>query len=172
MPSLSFNNGAFSSVSSTEYFRPYSVFYATNTSQGQGATWRYPTLKIMQGTQPSDFTGMTSTSDLSSDVLVTLTSSNFSAPTLSQVTSGELYRLRFFNTSPATATQTGTATWFWFYSDGTTDSTGTAPRMQCMGTVGTTGSGADMEFSSVNIVSGSQYQVITFYFDIPLVYSW
>ena len=73
MPSLSFNNKCFTRYTQNGVYEPYSVFYATNTSQNQGATWRYHTLKIMQGTQPSDFAGMTSTSDLSSDVLVTFT---------------------------------------------------------------------------------------------------
>lgn len=64
--------------------------------------------------------------------------------------------------SPRTATATGTATWFvmYNYSSGGLYSNIT-------GTIGTIGSGADLEMASTSIVSGQQYRVNSFVLTLP-----
>lgn len=64
--------------------------------------------------------------------------------------------------SPRTATATGTATWFVMYNG-----SGGVLYSNITGTIGTIGSGADLEMSSTSIVSGQQYRVNSFVLTLP-----
>ena len=122
--------------------------------------YNYPSLRIMKGTVPTDFTGLTSSSSRASDVLIQydkITGELVNSSTANPITINTVYK---------TPIASGTATWFWLYS-------GDELKQQMVGTVGTVSSGADMEISSVNIVSGTAYRVINSNFlTIPSVWTY
>lgn len=131
------------------------------TSGGRGLTNQNASytssLRIMKGTKPTDFSGMTNgATSYASDVLIDFkndgTSTN-DALTPSTATNN-VFTL---NTEIRTAAATGTATWFWWvmYSSATT----TTILNQVMGTVGLIGSGADIEIPNVNILAGNPYRI-------------
>jgi hypothetical protein len=78
------------------------------------------------------------------------------------------------STQYAAAVLAGTATWFWLVTAPGSTSSATfyadfngAILYQVTGTVGITGSGADMEVPNVNIVLNEQYRVLNFRLQIP-----
>lgn len=125
---------------------------------------------IMKGTKPT--APIASMAAYLSDVLITFDSTYWTSGSgsddfgLSQ--GGNPYTLA---TIFKAAAQAGTATWFILLtselSAGNTYATATQPLQQIIGTVGTTGSGADMTLSDVNIVSGTQYRIYNFRLAIP-----
>lgn len=126
-------------------------------------------LIIYKGT-PENFATFTDRATRSSDVLITfsLPAAAGSYTDLGQINAGAANAARSFKVGIALANQaasaTGTATWFLMVRAGTTSLT---DKGAFMGTVGTTGSGADMEIPSTSIVSGSNYQSNGFYFNFP-----
>jgi len=151
----------------------YRVFFPVNTdgvttasatASGllQGAlTTNYPmtTFHLMKGAIPTDFS-ISSYTTRSADVLCTwqnvyngMDVSNSASTTYNPVVLTSVYRA---------ATQSGTATWFWWLSRAgiSANTPGTTIYHQIYGTVGTTGSGADLELPSVTIVSGNNYRFI------------
>ena len=113
---------------------------------------------IMQGAVPTDFTGLTSTSSRSSDILVSLD------PAVTQATT-TTDAVCTLSTAYATATRSGTATWFWWYVF-----SGTNITRQIVGTVGT--SGTDLVIGSDSITIGHQYRIIDFDFKVPTDYTY
>jgi hypothetical protein len=75
------------------------------------------------------------------------------------------------STQYAIASAAGTASWFWWVvplSLGTGQrDTAATPIHQIIGTVGTTGSGADLEMVSTTIVSGEQYRIMNLRLQFP-----
>ena len=113
---------------------------------------------IMKGTVPSTFVGMEYLASRSADILVGFTvqqafnSSSF------------VNNVYTMNTSLRQASGTGTATWFWIVQG---DRSFDALTQQVIGTVGTLGSGADLEIQTTSIVTGSPYRVSNLVFVMP-----
>jgi hypothetical protein len=71
------------------------------------------------------------------------------------------------------AIATGTATWFsWCWYNATPPSTGGSLQNRIIGTVGATGSGADLEMPTTSIVSGQQFRVYNLRITIPSSYTY
>lgn len=76
-------------------------------------------------------------------------------------------------TSFLAAIATGTVTWFsWTYYTATPPSTGGTLYQRIIGTVGTVGSGADLEIPSTSIVTGNPYRVYNFRLTLPSTYTY
>lgn len=76
-------------------------------------------------------------------------------------------------TTYKTAIATGTATWFalaWY--NATPPATNGTLIQRIIGTVGTIGSGEDLELVNTNIVTGSQYRVYNFRIALPSSYTY
>lgn len=136
-----------------------------NSNPAIGAPGSAGLILIMKGTIPTNFTGLTSWGVRSSDVLV-----QYSRLSSQINVSFPGNNTALFSTPYNTASANGTATWFWLLS--TQGSGGSTEPIwnQIIGTVGTLGSGADMQISSTNIVSGQSYRVITAQLTFPV--SW
>ncbi len=129
-----------------------STFPLLNSSYGSASFVRR--LTIMKGTIPSNFSGFANSSSYASDVLITYTNAEITTVSTSNPTTT-------FTISKG-ASLSGTATWFWAASiyNG-------ALFNQFIGTVGVTGSGADLEINDVNVVSGNGYRVLNLKIQIP-----
>lgn len=76
-------------------------------------------------------------------------------------------------TSYKAAIATGTATWFsWCWYSATPPSTSGTIYSRIIGTVGATGSGADLEMPTTSIVTGQQYRVYNLRITIPSSYTY
>lgn len=128
---------------------------AWNNNYGYGSK-----VYIMKGSVPSDFTGLT-LSGRTSDILITYETANGNLDSSSYV--NNVFTL---NTSLVQASDTGTATWFWIYNTGVVNAV-IAPVQQIIGTVGTIGSGADLEIQTTSIVTGSPYRISNLVFVMP-----
>ena len=129
---------------------------------GPGASSAYGMMFILKGSVPTNFGGLTSWGVRSSDVLLQFTKA-----------AGEIF-LNFpgnntvnFNTIYKNASASGTATWFWIMTTRGSGSSGETIFQQMIGTVGTQGSGADMEISSTTVTSGQPYRVIQSTITLP-----
>jgi hypothetical protein len=129
--------------------------------QTYGAPQAYITL--MKGTAPTDFSTLTSFAARSADVLATFAVSNadFSPSQIGVNPS-------IISTVYSNATASGTATWFWWtvrpsYSFDNPNSI----VHQLIGTVGVTGSGADLEMGSTSIVIGNPYRILNIRISFP-----
>lgn len=117
---------------------------------------------IMKGAVPADFSTLTSFSARSGDVLASWAAGYWTAGEYTiTYPAGAPIRI---STSYKAATATGTATWVWW---NVTDLYTPAPLQQIIGTVGTIGSGADLEVGNVNFVAGSFYRVVDFKIQFP-----
>lgn len=121
-------------------------------------------LIIYKGTMPADFSAFTDRSSRSSDVLITFTSysgaTNFVDAGI--VSNAQRYLICRYLTNQ-TASASGTASWFLACRAGTTSLT---DKGALMGTIGITGSGADLEIPSTSIVNGTNYQSAGFYINL------
>lgn len=117
-------------------------------------------LQIMQGVVPTNFTGLV-VSSRSSDTLL-----SFWRGANEILVNFPGNNTAIFSTIYKNASASGTATWFWLRQVGN-GGAGDPIQQQMIGTVGTNGSGADMEISSTNIVSGSPYRVISSQITLP-----
>jgi hypothetical protein len=108
----------------------------------------------MKGTVPTDFSTLTSLSSRSADTLVT-----FSGPNNDFSVSQSNVNPAVISTVYANATATGTVTWFWFVTKLWWSQTAVLIH-QVIGTVGLTGSGADLEMGATSIVTGQPYRVL------------
>lgn len=113
----------------------------------------YSYLTINKGTVPTDFSGLTATTSRSADVLATyqIHSSNAFISN-SQFTPNPVV----INSLLSTASASGTASWFRIYSYFYNVTT---PMHQVVGTIGASGSGADLEMGDINIVTGRNYRI-------------
>jgi hypothetical protein len=119
------------------------------------------TIKMMKGTVPTDFSGLTSASSRSSDVLWSDTIAGNEGILLNGVWT--------LSTAYQFATQSGTAAWFWLSNWG---GDGNATGSQIVGTIGATGSGANLTLDSTTILSGAWYRVYNLKFTIPTTYTY
>ena len=117
----------------------------------------YGVLKLMQGTVPTNFSGLTTTSSRSADTLVTWSAQNNAAATSSYPLS--------ITTAYASASQSGVATWFWWYVPN-----GSSLVLQLVGTVGT--AGTDLVIADTTIISGANYRIGNLRFGIPQDYTY
>lgn len=151
------------------YYYNMSFINVSHTSPLQ-----YSKLRIMKGTVPTDFSTLTNVNtSRSTDILIDYSyfhnGSNISSVnTTNPVTLSSIL---------VAASASGTATWFWYV--GTSSSTGAGnappantPNQQFIGTVGLTGSGADLEIDNVNIVSGSSYKFTNLKIQLPTSWTW
>jgi type II secretory pathway pseudopilin PulG len=116
------------------------------------------TIKMMKGTVPTDFSGLTNASSRSADVLWSDTISSGEG-----ILANGVWTL---STAYQFATQSGTATWYWLSNWGGNGGS------QIVGTIGTTGSGADLTLDSTTILSGAWYRVYNLKFTIPTTYTY
>jgi hypothetical protein len=128
---------------------------AYNNNYGYGSK-----VYIMKGSVPSNFTGLT-LGNRTSDILITYETANGNFDSC-----GYANNVFTMNTSLVQATGTGTATWFWIYNTGVVNAA-IAPVQQIIGTVGTIGSGADLEIQTTSIVTGSPYRISNLVFVMP-----
>lgn len=71
------------------------------------------------------------------------------------------------------AIATGTASWFaYVWYNATPPATGGSLQQRIIGTVGTIGSGEDLEMVTTSIVSGSQYRVYNLRITLPSTYTY
>jgi hypothetical protein len=68
----------------------------------------------------------------------------------------------WLSTYAAAATISGTATWFYGYGNA----------LRFIGTVGLTGSGADLELDDVNIIQGKTYGISNLRFQVPTSFTY
>lgn len=133
---------------------PYLFYYSSTAYPYQSG------IIVYQGAVPTDFASLTLWTSRSSDALITY--NNTSASTFSStinVTSNPAVINSTFNTAAAS----GTATWFrWMVAISSSVGSLESPNVimhQIIGTVGATGSGADLELPSTSIVSGQSYRI-------------
>ena len=116
------------------------------------------TIKMMKGTVPTDFSGLTSASSRSADVLWSDTIAGNEG-----ILANGVWTL---STAYQFATQSGTAAWYWL------SNWSGANGSQIVGTIGATGSGADLTLDSTTILSGAWYRVYNLKFTIPTTYTY
>jgi hypothetical protein len=122
-------------------------------------------IAIMKGTPPTSFSGLTTYNARSADTLL------FYSCEPNWGGGATFTNSQFILTTPfVAATQSGTATWFWGLTTSSPPGTGTI-RQQMIGTVGATGSGADLEISNTNIVSGTTYQITNLKIKLPTTWT-
>ncbi len=131
--------------------------------------WSNTLFYIMKGTPPVDFSVITTMASRSADILMTFKTANLNAgdflPTNVNVNPA------IIQTNYVNASVTGTATWFWWTQQAYAYPTSNYPILQVMGTVGTIGSGADLEIPNVNIVSGTPYRVSNLRLSFPTTWT-
>ena len=122
-------------------------------------------IAIMQGTPPSNFSTLTSYSARSADTLLFIpaNNTNFGGASFTN----NRYNL---STPNVLATQSGTATWFWALTADVPADTGPIYQ-QFIGTVGVSGSGADLTITDTAIVSGNPYRITSLIIEIPTTYT-
>lgn len=118
-------------------------------------------IHIMKGTPPTDFTGLTSFSVRSADRLVSFLATDTFA--------GSGYSNNKFTliTTNKAAVASGTATWFWAVGTASMGTSTSTIWQQFIGNVGVTGSGADLEISSTDIVTGDIYRATALTIILP-----
>jgi hypothetical protein len=119
----------------------------------------------MKGTIPINFTTLTNgVTSRASDILVDFNTNGSGSSTMFNgcTNANGLFTL---NTGLLTASASGTAEWFWWISYST--SAPTTIFNQVFGTVGTIGSGADIEIPNVNIIAGNPYRISGVKWQIP-----
>lgn len=138
-------------------------------------------LQILQGTVPTDFSTLTLESSRSADVLATWWLANGGTTTNPIISMTVSYQITptaqdanviQFNTVTQNATATGTATWFRYTNWNTFGNPGAGYLVQFIGTVGTIGSGADLEMVSTAITTGSPYKVTNLRISLPYTYTY
>lgn len=112
---------------------------------------------IMKGTIPTDFSTLTDWYSRSTDILLTISKGSVAiSASQNPIT---------MNSSYISASASGPATWFRFKS-GSLGGTNYL-HQQYIGTVGLSGSGADLEIDNTNIVSGNAYRIVNLKIQIP-----
>jgi hypothetical protein len=128
----------------------------------------------MKGTVPTDFSALTNYTVRSTDILVEWREI---ATGYSSTSIHEIYPYVQRTTNPIVigtasvgAVASGTATWFWGLAFIANASAGIY--QQFIGTIGTLGSGSDLEISNTSIVSGNQYRINNLRWQLPTSYTY
>lgn len=148
---------------------PYPLFITAGAIGGAANTLGYqPKINIYKGTVPTFADLGANISTRSADLLITLTGANAGAIGAVNTISGVTYwRVTVpTNASATVASASGTATWFVMTASGSSGALSTNPAM--LGTVGATGSGADLEIANTSIVSGQSYSTSVIYLNFPV----
>ena len=121
---------------------------------------------IMKGTPPTNFTALTTFNDRAADELILFEpASDWTTPTFSN----SAWNL---NTAVVPATASGTATWFWLVSCPLVNAATSATiQQQIIGSVGVSGSGADLTISDTAIVSGNNYRITSLIIQLSNTYT-
>lgn len=123
------------------------------------------TLTVYKGVMPTNFTTFTDTASRSGDVLWTAPLPQASWQFNGLVGTAIRWTLGL-QAAQVTASASGTATWF-LLARSPSGVTSLATRAALMGTVGVTGSGADLEINSTDIISGVGYTCTGLYLNFP-----
>lgn len=193
MPTIAFSDAFMSGSASTfmgrmmTYNLQDSSSYGLLPAGGSGFTGFFPAayLAIMKGTVPSNFTSLTSYTSRSADELCSWWVTpgtggpshgfgNYFTPTASTVNANPNTIETIYNS----ATASGTATWFWWMTRGYrgyTASFGNSSwndtlSCQIIGTIGTIGSGSDLELPSTSITSGQLLRIVNLRLQLPSTY--
>lgn len=128
------------------------------------------TLYLMKGAIPATATTTANINARASDILVTFSSGSVNTAG-DFITSQVNVNPAVISTQYVNGTAAGTASWFWWVVPPTLGSgnrdTASTPFHQIIGTVGVTGSGADLEMGSTSIVIGSPYRVLNLRVQFP-----
>lgn len=147
------------------YGNTYGSLFASGSSYLTSLNDR---LDIYQGTMPS-WSTFTDASTRSSDLLVSFTLNATSSWSTSNATNS--FRVQVAITgNEATASQSGIASWF-MLRNYYTNSNDLTNRGALIGTVGITGTGADLEIPDTSIVNGTGYRSSSFYINFPLEFT-
>lgn len=109
--------------------------------------------RLMQGTVPTDFSTLVSSTDRAADILVEWAVRTTSG-SWQDNSDNSIY---LTSTDLAYATQSGTATWLWWVNKVYNT---TAINHQAVFTVGALGSGEDFELANTSIVAGKGYKLV------------
>lgn len=135
-------------------------FYTTQLSGGSNGDTQ---LVIYKGSVPS-FPTFTDASTRSADVLITFSLQGLTS-SYAITTTANSFRLQLgVNTVPQAASAAGTATWFLLRRAGTSSLT---DKGAMIGTIGATGSGADLELASTSITIGPLYSSNGIFINFP-----
>lgn len=125
-----------------------------------GSNYGASQIHIMKGTMPTDLSTLTSFTQQSANILATFNpgtnAAGSYAPSTPYTTS-----IANITTNYVAASAAGTATWFWWLVRATSNQVyqNTPLFNQIVGTIGTIGSGADLEIANTNIASGQQVRI-------------
>ena len=146
---------------------------AQSSPGGYGSFGTTMILMVLKGAVPTNFSTLTDLSVRSADVLMTFyTTAGDFTPSIANVNPG------IINTTYRASTAAGTATWFWWVTRRLGDGAGgvyteyTTPINQMFGTVGVTGSAADLEIPDTNIVSGLPYRITNLRLNFPTTWTY
>jgi hypothetical protein len=146
-------------------YRGFLMSHGVSTNQFGGR------LCIMKGTVPVNFSTLTSFNAQSANVLVTFDSSaNTGGGANNFIGTQDNSNPMVITTTYINAIASGTATWFWWFTslaNNTAWNNSDLPANQIVGTVGITGSGADLTLPSVAITSGNPYRIVNYRLQIP-----
>jgi hypothetical protein len=133
-------------------------------------SYGYPTayITLMKGAVPADLSTLTSFTSRSADTLVT-----FSMASAHFAPSQTALNPAIISTIYVNASAAGTATWFWWtarprYSFDSPNSI----IHQVVGTVGTVGSGSDLEMGTTSIVAGEPYRIVNLRLQFPAMWTY
>ena len=131
-------------------------------------------IRIYSGTRDSAWSASSAAID-ANKLVEFISSTHYSTtigPVISTVTgAGTLTMTTQVQTTFAVATQSGTASWF-MLAVANGNGTGTTLYQKITGTVGVTGSGADLIISDTSITSGQQYKFVDLTFTFPSVFTY
>jgi hypothetical protein len=137
-------------------------------------------LIIMKGAVPTDFTSITTFNSRASDNLVIFDATSWDSPngtndfSVSQTAQNPALMTSLYRTAVAS----GTATWFMIYTQQKGSGVGQQPSPTqaivnaIIGTVGTVGSGADLEVATTSIVAGQTYRVYNMRLQLPATWTY
>jgi len=174
-----FTKGSNGSIGQFQY-RPLTVgmLGAHESSSAEAGALFY----IMKGAIPTDLSAITNFSDRSADVLCAFDATHWSSVNnVNDFANSQVsVRPAIINSVYNVASQSGQATWFWWvvrYWAGNHFVNSTAEGLPCFvhqiaGTVGTSGSGADLELPSTDIISGQTYRVYNFRVQLPSTWTY
>jgi hypothetical protein len=126
-------------------------------------------LYIYKGSPPTSFSSFTDTSQRASDLLITFLSAALTTAVTDGGNVNNVSRRFTICKQPTAVAATGTGTATWFLTCNIWD-TSLTNKSAIMGTVGGTGSGADLIFSNPNITAGTSYTSLGFNINFP--YEW
>lgn len=177
MPSICLSSAITAAINST-IFAPggstsqlYACYCAQNVMMATYTGYNGPVyggIRIMKGSLPLSFSEISGINSRSADTLI-----NYTSPGLFTSTSTLNTNPIIVTSFPLTASASGTATWFWAPQGSVAGNYyDTTQYNRFWGTVGLQGSGADLEISDTNIVSGKVYKIINLRLGIPQSYTY